>query len=89
MALQKPISLSSGLSAPEAYWRIERFSGSRNGISIHLTAYKSLADYQQGRAAISSAYFPMPFNAAATDNILRQGYVFIKTQPDWSSAVDA
>ncbi len=89
MALQKAFAHPSGFSAPQAYWRLETFAGSKGGVNIRLVAYKSAADYQQGRAALKHEDFIMPFVPAATNNIIQQGYIFIKTQQGWEDAVDA
>ena len=89
MALRKEITLPTGFQAPMAYWRIENFSGSLSGVNIRLIAYKSMADYQQGLAAIAHEDVPMPFDGGAADNIIRQGYIFIKGRPGWENSVDA
>ena len=89
MALNKGITLASGLNVPTAYWRVERFSGNLNGVVIELIGYKSKADHVARRASIKHVDFKMPFDATPSKNLVQQAYIFIKTQPDWTAATDA
>ncbi|WP_094603465.1 hypothetical protein SPSIL_015230 [Sporomusa silvacetica DSM 10669] len=89
MALQKTIALSSGLTADNAYIRIDTVSGYKGQITISVNSYVSQAEFTGGQGYLEQKmYLFVPSVADDALNFIKQGYVYLKTLTEFVDAVD-
>lgn len=70
------------LVAKDAYLRIDKFSGNKVRCQISVGAYTQ----QNGTLLDSKEYYFVP--AMDGGNFIAQGYMYLKTLPEFSDAVD-
>lgn len=94
MALQQTIDLPNGLTATNAYWRIEQFNGDRNRLQITVQAYMDAASAAVDtetkntlRPPLASKTFDLATPNTAS-NMFEAAYGYLKTQDFFLSAVD-
>jgi hypothetical protein len=90
VALLKDLNLESGLYAHNAYHRISEVSGSKTQIRIDVLAYASQDKYTNGGTPIDIAksYSFVPDIADNAPNFIKQGYLYLKTLPEFANAED-
>lgn len=94
MALQQTIDLPIGLTATDAYWRIEQFNGDRNRLQITVQAYMDAASAEVDaetkntlRPPLASKTFDLP-TPNTSSNMFEAAYTYLKTQDFFASASD-
>jgi hypothetical protein len=94
MALQQTILLDNGLTATDAYWRIERFQGDRNRLRITVEAYFDAASAEvdpESRATakppLASKTYDLPTPNTAS-NMFEAAYGYLKTQDFFVTCTD-
>ncbi|MBW4083539.1 hypothetical protein [Paenibacillus sp. S150] len=89
MALSQSITLSNGLSVNEAYIRVDTVNGYKGGLDISVNSYVSQAAFTQGQGYIEqSLYHFIPSVEEGSENFIKQGYDYLKTLPEFESAID-
>lgn len=91
MGFLKTIKLSNGLSVGDAYHRIHAVSGTKDEITLLLTAYKSQEDFLEDTDLSPLAIEPHAFNPDVADdaeNFFKQGYEYLKKIDKYTSVVD-
>lgn len=92
MALQIGKDLSIGVQA--LYWRIDTITISprHNSARVNFGGYIDAAAAAAGKKPAVRMEIDVPYSEfsalPAYDNLMRQVYRYIKTQPDWAAAVD-
>jgi hypothetical protein len=102
MALEKTITTDFGLEIQNAYLRIEELSiidmpilpntetyqnsqSTRNSqITFSLRSYINSSQTKP----INSVYFVCSYTLASEDNPIKQGYLYLKSLPEFENAVD-
>jgi len=89
MGLQLTLSLKSGLTATDAYIRVDNLQGNKNGITYVLLGYNSQTGYAAGNEPLyqDTLSFTPSVDDDAT-NFIKQAYVYAKTLSKYSSATD-
>jgi hypothetical protein len=84
MALQKTTTTNIGLEAPQAYHRVETlYVTTKNKMDFFIRSYAS--KNQQNWFAEKQYESEYDMNG---ENPIRQAYIFLKQQPEWSAAID-
>lgn len=83
MALKKTTTTDHGFEAVDAYHRVEaiRFEG-KNTITFHVRIYKEV-----GKPFFAEQLFSCDYDIAG-ENPIKQAYIYLKTLPAFSNAVD-
>jgi hypothetical protein len=90
MALLSRIELQSGIVVESAYLRIRQFSGSKQGINFDLVGYLSKEAFEANKANFSCSHYSFaPSLEDGADNMIKQAYIYLKTLPMYTNAVDA
>ena len=102
MALKLSYETPYGLTCADAYWRIKRcaveieLSEDETPTKTYfvtggIETFVSKADCESGKPPIGGGTYRMPLDMEATDmsNVVAESYKWLKTQPEFSSAVDA
>ena len=94
MALQKTYNLENGLTATNAYWRIEQFTGDRNKLQIIVNAYTdsdaAVVD-EETKATAKPPVYSKPFSFPTPNtstNMFASAYEWLKTQDFFTDATD-
>ena len=85
MALKKNITiqfLGTNVVVPDAYMKIARIDGSKERLRVTV----EVKDKKDGQSLSTHTHQFEP--SLDGDNFIRQGYVFIKTLPEYADAVD-
>lgn len=89
MALSKDVVLSNGLTANNAYIRIDTVSGYKGGLDISLNSYLTKQGFENGMGYLEQKiYHFIPSVDDGSSNFIKQGYEYLKTLPEYSDAVD-
>jgi len=89
MALLKTITLTNGLSAENAYCRIYSIMGNKSLMSIEVKSYVSQSAYTEDTPCLESNTYVFTTSVAdGATNFIKQGYVYLKTLSEFSSATD-
>ena len=89
MALQKTIILDNGLTATNAYIRIDTINGYKGGLQISVNSYAIQADFQNGKGYLEQKLYNFtPSVADDSKNFIKQGYEYLKTLTDFQDAAD-
>jgi hypothetical protein len=89
MALQKTITLQNGLTAENAYIRIDTVSGYKGSITVSVNSYVSQTAFQEGTAYLEQKFYAfVPSVADGAENFIKQGYVHLKSLPECTDAID-
>jgi len=80
------------ITIADCYWKIEVDNGIRGGktnLQVRMSCFKNeaIADTNQNKYADFDFHFVPDLNSA--DNFIKQAYVYAKTLPEFSGAVDA
>ena len=102
MALKLSYETPYGLTCADAYWRIKRcaveieLSEDETPTKTYfvtggIETFVSKADCESGKPPTGGGTYRMPLDMEATDmsNVVAESYKWLKTQPEFSSAVDA
>ena len=81
MALQTAINFR-GVSVPKSYVKILKFEGSQAGMTLHVAYHVAPSN-----PALEIRAFQMPLNLEGP-NPFRQGYIYLKTLPEFQNATD-
>ena len=92
MALQKQVitTLDNGIdiNIEAAYFKIINFDGNKNIISIEVSCYKDSEASKTNISPVFSKQFVYPHNLESQDNVMRQGYLYLKTLSEFADAID-
>jgi len=89
MALSKTINLLSGILIENAYIRIGMVQGNKDGITIIIDLYKNQQSYIDGKLGIDRYYYNyVPLVEENSYNFIKQGYLYLKTLPEYINAID-
>lgn len=91
MGFLKMIELSNGLSVTDAYHRIHTVSGTKDEITLLLTAYKSQEAFLEDTDLSPLVIEPHAFNPNVADdaeNFFKQGYEYLKTLDKYADVLD-
>lgn len=92
MALQQTLQLQNGLTATNAYCRIDAVSATHNQQQgdvqfVSVMCYASQQAYQDGKSTIEHLHYVREYND--TENVtMGQLYAWLKTQPGFENAED-
>lgn len=90
MALQKNLELNTGLTVENAYLRIDAISGYKGEIAISVNSYVSQQAFIDGNEYLQQQFFTfVPSVADDAPNFIKQGYLYLKTLPEFADATDA
>lgn len=88
MALSKTVTLGNGLSITDAYIKIDKVLGTKTSMQLMVSVYTSQSASEQYQPAQTYFY---DFSSDYTDsakNIFKQGYQYLKTLSNFSSATN-
>lgn len=89
MALLKTIILDNGVTAVDAYHRIESINGNKDKIEIKLVAYLSQSHFLSGKSYLTGNFFSFtPSIEEGSPNFFKQGYEFVKSTSEFQGAID-
>lgn len=89
MALSKTITTSHGLEIPNAYIRVDRLGGNKNNLDIKVSVYVSDQTQNEGYPWVEQyTYSFAPSVETGAENFVKQAYLYLKTLPEFSDAVD-
>jgi hypothetical protein len=83
MALEKTVTTPHGLTAVNAYHRVEGTQISKDRITFQVRSYKD----NSGLPHFADAYFNCAYDIAG-DNPIKQAYTHLKTLPEFADAID-
>lgn len=81
--------LKNGLSAQNAYVRIDSISGNKSVMSLDVKVYANQQAFSEAREFVDSRVYD--FVPAVSDDAInyhKQGYEHLKSLPEYSAAVD-
>lgn len=89
MALQKNTETKIGLALTNAYIRIDKQSGTKEQIDLRVRTYVSReAKDNLKQWADESIYSFVPLVDDGSVNFIKQGYEYLKTLPEFLTAID-
>jgi hypothetical protein len=89
MALQKTITLTNGLTATNAYVRIDTISGYKGELNISVNSYASQDAFVGGKGYLEQKLYNfIPSVADGSTNFIKQGYEYLKTLDEYKDATD-
>lgn len=89
MALRMTKDIGSGLVLPGLYARIDTISGFKGGIDLSLNFYVSRDHFLKGNSfTLQEMHHFKPDVGRGSENFIRQGYLYLKTLPDYEAAED-
>lgn len=92
LSINKNVEYNSGVIVPvsNAYIRIDSYSGNKSSASIYANTYLSKQSCEDGKEPIEpTKIFTFPHNVEENaPNIVKQGYVYLKTLPEYEDAID-
>lgn len=90
MAISKTIILESGIRVENAYARVESRSGGNKGdLAFALSYYVNQKSWEGGKSLVMQEYYS--FQSSVDDdspNDIKQCYGYLKTLPEFATAVD-
>lgn len=87
MALKCDVELESGLMIPDAYLRIETFSGSETHVNFNLSVYINKTSFDEKKPPVTQINYGMEFDKDR--NLFSQMYSYLRTLPEYEDAVEA
>jgi hypothetical protein len=89
MTLQMNVNTDIGLLIENAYIRIDEQSGNKESINLRIRSYLSQEKQTAGCAWISEKIITFtPDVSDGAPNFIKQGYEYLKTIPEFETAVD-
>lgn len=90
MGLSKDVNLDIGITVKNAYFRIDTISGYKGGIDYGVNCYNSREDFLNGKSYLQpTKYFNFAPDVTDTaKNFIKQGYLALKKEIDFTEAVD-
>jgi len=89
MGLQQTITLDNGLSAENAYFKIDTYQGNGTVVSLDVKAWVSRTASKDGSTLpFWEKIFTFDYDLTSTENILTYGYTELKTSDTFSVATD-
>ncbi len=89
MGFLKTIQLDNGLTVDNAYFKIDYISGNKESITVYLKSYVNRDASINGLLNLSQVQFSFtPELEDTSSNFYKQGYDYIKTQPDYQNVTD-
>jgi hypothetical protein len=89
MALKKIIEVNSGITVNDAYVRIDGLRGNKDKIMLTVSVYKDKQAQTDGKnPADQKLYNFIPDITDTSLNFVKQGYLYLKTLPEYSDALD-
>lgn len=90
MGLSKNITLDTGITVNNAYFRIDTISGYKGGIDYGVNCYNSREDFLNGKSYLQPTkyYHFTPDVSDAGKNFIKQGYLNLKQEMDFRGAID-
>lgn len=89
MALEKTITTGQGFISNNAYIVIEKAEYSKGEMAkLLLSCYKDIASRDGGMLPIWSNYYYFDYNYNDSRNIITQGYIAIKNNPEYANCID-
>jgi hypothetical protein len=90
--MEMQVEYESGLAVtvPAAYIRVEDYSGNKDHTTVYVNTYSSQESCEEGKAPVKPTViysFPHVTDDGAP-NIVKQGYEYIKTLPEYAGAID-
>nr|DAL87884.1 MAG TPA: hypothetical protein [Caudoviricetes sp.] len=84
--LKHNITLGSGITCADVYYRISQFNGDKINIIYTVDAYASKAAFDAGKPILfrKNYAFPTPTDA----DLIKQGYTNLKLTDDFKDATD-
>lgn len=90
MALLVNIETNAGVTANNAYARIDAVSGSKDMVHMTINFYLSQNHFLQGKSFIQQvSHSFVPSVDEGSENFIKQGYEHAKTIPEFAGAIDA
>jgi hypothetical protein len=86
MALQFEYTTNMGITATEAYVKINSFSGNKDDIEVHLSIYYNNAARLTNKSPIGGLFMSLDLPNGGT---MTQMYSALKALPQFAGAVDA
>ena len=90
MGLSKNITLNTGITVNNAYFRIDTINGYKGGIDYGVNCYNSREDFLNGKSYLEPTkyYHFIPDVTDMGKNFIKQGYLALKKETDFSGATD-
>ena len=88
MALQTDFTLDDGTFFEDAYLRIVRYSGDKGDGELNIHIWKSEEEKNAKLQPIQTRDYSFNYDLESVDNILVQGYEYLKTCPEFANSID-
>lgn len=88
MGLQLSKDTNFGVSAKQAYAKIDNFSGTGNTVTVNVNYYWDKGARDKGCSYIDRQSFDMPYNLDSDQNVIKQAYEELKKTDSFKGAVD-
>jgi hypothetical protein len=97
MALRKTTTLQNGLTATDAYWRVENISiQDKTNVQFRLVGYSTVQDVQRpdgvtvsvADGKVDQMLMQFELDLTSSENIYEQAYTYAKTNAKFSNAED-
>ncbi|MEK4697922.1 hypothetical protein MKX31_28740 [Bacillus sp. FSL M8-0063] len=89
MGLKLNKSLGSGITLDGAYMKITNINGNKETLDLSICFYVNYQACKEGKTPVEYANHKFkPSVAPVSDNFLKQGYLFLKTLPEFLNALD-
>lgn len=89
MALEKTVTVSNGLSVPNAYIRIDSIGGYKGRLDVSVNSYVSKEAFNSDQAYLEQQiHHFVPSVDEGSPNFIKQAYEYLKTLPEFSESVD-
>lgn len=84
------VNMDNGLSVSNSYARIDTINGSKNELTLSLNYYLNQQSFNDGKSyLVQEQYKFVPSIEDDSDNYHKQGYVYLKTLPEFANVIDA
>lgn len=88
MGMQLSKKLNNGLDLPNVYARIDSLNGSKKSIIFSLNYYASRKSFIEGNQFIQQERYTFtPSVEKNSENIFKQGYLYLKTLDEFKDAI--
>jgi len=93
MALQLSFETASGFTAPDAYHktqslRVTKTAGGDFKMRIMVSTFLDAAAREAGKPPLATRSYAMDYDIETSNNAFVDGYIYLKTLPEYDGAID-
>lgn len=89
MAFEMKITTGAGVVINNAYVRVDTVCGYKFGLDISVNSYVTQEAFEGGQGYLEQKFYNLiPSVEDDAPNFIKQGYIYLKTLPEFEDAID-